>query len=471
METQVVGAVRQAAGPAGFATLYATHNRQLVRFAYLLTGDPGLAEDLVADVFAQVLRGWGQHEIDNPQAYLRRAIANRFNSKLRRRYLARRHAHTADGSDRGVLRSDEQLAERDAMFQALDRLPEGQRTVVVLRYYEDLSVAETAEVLGVSQGTVKSQTARALDRLTTILATNDRSGANAGDAGPALCRRRGGRAMTTHDDRTDRTDRPTSSPPAGLAARPGTGRGDHARPVRAGPRQASRGTWLRRGLALAGAAAVVLAAVAIIPPLLPTRDPGLGIADTPEDAQPTADPTHRRPPRGAGRQCRLSDAVAAGRRGLRRRRRRRRLDPPDRTRADHRDPARGRVARCRDQQPHGALAIRFADGPLADRRPAAGSGADLRPARPGGRKRRRGDVLTARGRRGLDRGHDAARPAAGRRLRGAAGCRWSATCRPTSRSSTGPPGATRSSILASRPGRGRVAHPDGRQQRLRHRTD
>lgn len=169
MEAQVVGAVRQGAGPAGFATVYAAHNRELVRFAYLLTGDPELAEDLVADVFAKVLRCWGSTSIDNPQAYLRRAVVNRFNSKLRRRYVSRRYRATADGSDRGVVRSDEHLAERDAMFQALDRLPDGQRTVVVLRFYEDLSVAETAEVLGVTQGTVKSQNARALERLGDLL--------------------------------------------------------------------------------------------------------------------------------------------------------------------------------------------------------------------------------------------------------------------------------------------------------------
>ncbi len=172
----MVGAVRQGAGPAGFATLYAAHNRELVRFAYLLTGDPDLAEDLVADVFAQVLRRWGSAAIDNPGAYLRRAVANRFNSRLRRKYLAARHRSTADGSDRGVVRADEHLAERDAMFQALDRLPDGQRTVVVLRFYEDCSVAETAQVLGVSEGTVKSQTARALARLESLLTSADQKG-------------------------------------------------------------------------------------------------------------------------------------------------------------------------------------------------------------------------------------------------------------------------------------------------------
>lgn len=176
MGAQVVGAVRQGAGPAGFATLYAAHNRELVRFAYLLTGDAAMAEDLVADVFAQVLRRWGHTAIDDPGAYLRRSVVNRFNSRLRRRYLAARHRATADGSDRGVVTADDRLAERDAMFRALDRLPDGQRAVVVLRFYEDCSVAEAAHVLGISEGTVKSQTARALDRLHELLAPDGTTG-------------------------------------------------------------------------------------------------------------------------------------------------------------------------------------------------------------------------------------------------------------------------------------------------------
>jgi|AntRauTorcE11897_2_1112592.scaffolds.fasta_scaffold34315_2 RNA polymerase sigma-70 factor (sigma-E family) len=169
MGSNVVEAVRHSVGPAGFGTLYAAHNRELVRFAYLLTGDPDQAQDVVADVFTKVLRRWGRTTIEQPQAYLRRAVVNTVNSGLRRRYLRRRIEGTADGSDRGVLHVGEELALRDEVFRALERLPERQRTTVVLRFYEDLSVAETAAVLQVSEGTVKSQTSRALERLNTIL--------------------------------------------------------------------------------------------------------------------------------------------------------------------------------------------------------------------------------------------------------------------------------------------------------------
>ena len=161
--------VRGATRADGFTDLYAAHHRDLVRLAYLLTGDADQAQDLVADVFATVLRRWGRDTIEHPAAYLRRAVVNRSNSSLRRRYLSRRIERTADGSDRGVRLHTEDVADRDAMFQALDKLPEGQRAAVVLRFYEDLSVAETAVALGVSEGTVKSQTARAMSRLSTIL--------------------------------------------------------------------------------------------------------------------------------------------------------------------------------------------------------------------------------------------------------------------------------------------------------------
>ncbi len=161
--------VSSATRADGFTDLYAAHHRDLVRLAYLLTGDADQAQDVVADVFATVLRRWGRERIENPGAYLRRAVVNRSNSKLRRRYLARRIAGTADGSDRGVRLHAEDVADRDALFQAMARLPEGQRAIVVMRFYEELSVAETADLLGVSEGTVKSQTSRAVARLGTIL--------------------------------------------------------------------------------------------------------------------------------------------------------------------------------------------------------------------------------------------------------------------------------------------------------------
>ncbi len=152
-----------------FATVYATHHRRLVRLAYLLTSDPQRAEDVVADAFANVWRRWRSGDVEDVGAYLTRAVVNTANSRLRRRHRERSHAGRRDGDARGVLQHDQAAADRDEVWQAITRLPTRQREVVVLRFYEDLGVAETASVLGISEGTVKSQTHRALDRLATVL--------------------------------------------------------------------------------------------------------------------------------------------------------------------------------------------------------------------------------------------------------------------------------------------------------------
>lgn len=153
----------------GFAAVYADQVDGLVRLAYLLTSDAGRAEDVVADAFAKVWPRWQRGEVDDLGAYLRTTVVNTARSRLRRRYLERRHAATLDGDGRGVLQHDEAAAEHDATWQAVQQLPQRQREVVVLRFWEDLDVATTAEVLGVSQGTVKSQTSKAMARLEQLL--------------------------------------------------------------------------------------------------------------------------------------------------------------------------------------------------------------------------------------------------------------------------------------------------------------
>ncbi len=152
-----------------FAPVFQAHHRRSVRLAYLLTGDHEVAEEVVADAFAKVWRQWEKGRVDDVGAYLRRAVVNTANSRLRRRYLERAHAATRSGDDRGVRLVDEQAADHDAVWQALSRLPERQRAVLVLRWFEDLSEAETAAVLGISVGTVKSQGSRGLDRLQDLL--------------------------------------------------------------------------------------------------------------------------------------------------------------------------------------------------------------------------------------------------------------------------------------------------------------
>ncbi len=153
-----------------FAGVYAANRERAVRLAWLLTSDVDQAEDVVADAFAKVWRRWQRGGIEDPAAYVRRAVVNEANSKLRRRYRERAEDRRQRGDDRGIRLHDEQAADRDAVWQALQRLPERQRAAVVLRYYEDLSEAQAADVLGVAVGTVKSLTSRGLQRLEQELA-------------------------------------------------------------------------------------------------------------------------------------------------------------------------------------------------------------------------------------------------------------------------------------------------------------
>jgi RNA polymerase sigma-70 factor (sigma-E family) len=138
------------------------HARQpaLLRTAYLLTGDRHTAEDLVQTALAKLYLSWDkvqrQEAVDG---YVRRILVNEHNS-LWRRGWKRRETTTAELPDRPA---DAGAAGHDPDLWALvQTLPRKQRAAVVLRYYEELSEAETADVLGVSVGTVKSQTSRAL---------------------------------------------------------------------------------------------------------------------------------------------------------------------------------------------------------------------------------------------------------------------------------------------------------------------
>jgi RNA polymerase sigma-70 factor (sigma-E family) len=165
-----------------FAEVFNTHHRRAVRLAYLLTSDPDQAEDVVAEAFAKVYRRWRRTTIEDVGAYVRRAVANEANSRLRRRYLERDRAAHRTGDQRGVRQVEDHAVDQDQVWRALQRLPRRQRTAVVLRYFEDLSEQETAEVLGVSTGTVKSQVSRGLDRLEAVLTTGSDTTTRGGGA-------------------------------------------------------------------------------------------------------------------------------------------------------------------------------------------------------------------------------------------------------------------------------------------------
>ncbi|MDH6519187.1 RNA polymerase sigma-70 factor (sigma-E family) [Streptomyces sp. SAI-208] len=139
----------------------------LVRTAYLLTGDAHHAEDLTQTALAKAYRSWRRvSRSDNPEAYVRRMLVTCNSDRFRKRRVKESLTDAPPeraGRDEAVARVDE----RGVLMAALAQLPPRQRAVVVMRYWEDLSEAEAAEVLGCSQGTVKSQASKGLAKLRT----------------------------------------------------------------------------------------------------------------------------------------------------------------------------------------------------------------------------------------------------------------------------------------------------------------
>lgn len=135
---------------------------KLFRTAIFLVGDRGLAEDLVQDVLERLFVAWPR--VDDPRAYSNRALINRVRNTQRRR-RRRPESPLYDGVD--VVEADRsgQALDRDLLLRALGALSARQRVAVVLRYYQDLSEAETAAVMGCSPGSVKSHAARGLSQL------------------------------------------------------------------------------------------------------------------------------------------------------------------------------------------------------------------------------------------------------------------------------------------------------------------
>lgn len=153
-----------------FDELYRAHRDDLFRLAVLICGDRARSEDAVADVFARVLPRWRSSTVlDRPRQYLRRALVNELTGGFRHRAVERRVAARQWGDDRGEQPLDTHVSDHDEMRRALGELPLTQRAVLVLRYYADLSEADTADVLGVSPGTVKSRAWRAMARLRVLL--------------------------------------------------------------------------------------------------------------------------------------------------------------------------------------------------------------------------------------------------------------------------------------------------------------
>jgi RNA polymerase sigma-70 factor (sigma-E family) len=152
-------------GTADFESWMTARQHRLLRTAYLLTGDVHAAEDLTQTTLAKVYLAWDRvSAAQSVDAYARRILVNEHTSTWRRLWRHREVVSDLSAHDVGV-----PAAEYDgvsaALWEVVTSLPERQRAVVVLRYYEQLSVNETAEALAVSVGTIKSQSSRALDTL------------------------------------------------------------------------------------------------------------------------------------------------------------------------------------------------------------------------------------------------------------------------------------------------------------------
>jgi RNA polymerase sigma-70 factor (sigma-E family) len=160
---------------------YAALWPRLVRTAYAVSGDLGTAEDAVQTAFAKAYRSWRRiSRLESPEAYLRKMAVNEALS-TRRRAATRREETRAEPPEHVAVGSPEDALGHDEMWRAVSSLPPRQRAVLVLRYYEDLSEQQIADVLGCRRGTVKSQASAALATLRGRLDLPTTTGSTGGD--------------------------------------------------------------------------------------------------------------------------------------------------------------------------------------------------------------------------------------------------------------------------------------------------
>jgi len=147
-----------------FDDFVVARSQALVRSAYLLVQDEGLAEDLVQTALTKAWFAW--RRIEDPEAYVRRIMVNTSASWWRRRWV--RETPTEDLQRAGTTPCEDPMsgqAVSQDLWDAIGRLPRRQRAAVVLHYIEDRTASETADLMGCSVGTVKSQCAKALVKL------------------------------------------------------------------------------------------------------------------------------------------------------------------------------------------------------------------------------------------------------------------------------------------------------------------
>ena len=161
MEQMVVSVADEPGVADDFSAFVAARGNALWRSAWLLTSDHQLAEDLVQTALAKSWRAWSRVGPDSFEAYVRRVLFTTYISWWRRKWRGERPTEVLPETATTAVDTDA----RNDLVAALASLPRGQRAVVVLRYFEDLTEAQTADLLGISVGTVKSQCSRALTSL------------------------------------------------------------------------------------------------------------------------------------------------------------------------------------------------------------------------------------------------------------------------------------------------------------------
>jgi RNA polymerase sigma-70 factor (sigma-E family) len=152
-----------------FAEFAAARSAALYRCAYLMVGDRGLAEDLLQEGLTKTYVAWPRlRDVANAEAYARKAIATTAISWWRRKSWQNERPR-GELPERLLPERTDEVVQRDWVWNALQSLPPRQRAAIVLRYYEDLTEAQTAEALGCAVGTVKSQVSDGLKRLRAVL--------------------------------------------------------------------------------------------------------------------------------------------------------------------------------------------------------------------------------------------------------------------------------------------------------------
>jgi RNA polymerase sigma-70 factor (sigma-E family) len=150
---------------AEFAEFAAARSRALYRAAYLIVGDHAHAEDLVQEALTKTYVAWPRlHDTGNAEAYARKALTTTAITWWRRRSWHMEKPRD-DVPDLSVSDHSDRVSDHDAMWSALQALPPRQRAAIVLRYYEDLTEQQTADAMGCSIGTVKSQVFAGLEKL------------------------------------------------------------------------------------------------------------------------------------------------------------------------------------------------------------------------------------------------------------------------------------------------------------------